>query len=725
MGDNWRQAGYIVNNRLLIKMHIASEPSFFMELIMKHRRSASLALVASLIASCGVANAQGFPSGQTQSLSSDSTSSFDASGKFGGGDPGFSSFSSASGGGFFGGLDPTGFTFITGVGGGSAAFSGLSAGSITQAATAGSRVSLIQPSFITPVDQNQLNGQGLQTLVDGPPKVQPGKTSMLADLSSVLPGVPGQVSEDTQAPESFSDIAKELEQRTGQILTGASLDTLMVNRTDENTNPFGGSKVTLVAECPSSEDISSLEMLYLDPRTNQYVHVQPSRNSEMRRDKETHSVAIDLDETSVPSTADLVSAVPKPILTASLDSPVLPFGDFIAVANDTHIIPGYLMREDKHNEVFVLSKNASGFYYANQPSVLLQGTLAPGMVTVCDTATLVGENDQGINVLNGKTLFMLGMEPFKAHVPAASLQIPADSSVVVEYDKASSESKIGVISQRDHEPTMVRSLIGRPLFLAPGRGVTLYQDLPGLKRFQLASKTGNHVVTKAMLRKMEEFTVKQAEELGSKKFAHVLKRRFANPTAEPRRVVADGRTLWNTSPVRLLCADQTIFSLENSNISLMTGQVFVHATNPISVKTEVAQLNAKSQADFNISYSTGSERIDVLSGPGLVDIRVGDETSSLNPGQEVVIASRPLSQKLLLPQDGIARRAFHQITVGNTKVSTCDFSIGTMLKNSTYLSYLRLPRNPIDDSLRDRLLKTACAVTFATSGKGTYFSSGH
>ena len=643
-------------------------------------------------------------------------------GGFGGGGFGGGGF---GGGGFGGGF--------AGAAGGLTAGSSLSAG-------------LFIPTLVTPVDQNQLSGAGLINIIKGPPipalaVIENGPGAH--QLSKAFRDLPLR-NPDLEPTSSFDEIASDLSQSAGHAyktdssepVSVLSLSTsseaglrLFAPRSDRSglpgSDPSGlplsGVPVTMTVQFQPSPGGVAPDLVYLNPATNSYVKVTGSTSvpESLKVDSEHGIIDVILDATSTPSIAALTSSVPRPIPTASLLPEDTRSAKYIATTNDATPLPGHLVRDVKHNEVFVISSKSSGFYYANHAAMLTQGILSQGLVTVCDTGALISERENEIAVINGRTLFIAGSEPFSARAPGVDLSTPADSTILVEYDKNASTATIALVAQRGSNAASVNTHIGRPIYLKSGKSISIYQELPVAKRIKLFTDAKVEVPMKAMFSRTENFDASDVQRGTDEKFAQVVKQIAENGTASPEKI--SQRKFNLNSPVRLFAAARTIFSLDKNLMSLQTGDMFVHTEGPMVLNTEVAELSAKSQSDVVVSYQPGRERVDVLTGPGMVKMEVNGRSCSLNPGQEVVASTRSFCQKALLPQDGIARRCFNTGKSGDTNVCTCDFAIATILKNSSYLKELRKPRNPVDGVLRERLLKTACAVTLATSGRGKYF----
>ncbi len=645
-----------------------------------------------------------------------------------GGDKGFTG--GQGGAAFFGGGSAGGNNFGNSFGGVDS-FNGAGNGSFNGGNLAGR---FIIPQTVTPVDQNQLNGAGLVRQVEAFQTIPlPGTEAdpALRELGMMLKGLP--VDLGNLEGSQFGQITAGLYTAAGVPQPQTNNEPFSVLSTTGSSSVdipefHSGADMTLTIQYQPTMDGAPPNLVFFDPNSAQYRPVTGStlQPNSIRIDNAHGIIEVSLDGTSYPSTSLLSGSLPKPRLTASLPWEFNPGQQFIAVANDASPspLPGYLARETSHNEVVVVNREMSGYYYSSAPSALPTSALSRGLATVCDGGALIAERPGNVSVLNGRVLFASGSDPFSLRAPGSKIQMPAGASILMEYNQSTSAAKLSLVAQKNDEAAVLDTSIGRPIYLKAGRSITVYQQLPLLNRLKLvpaAASAQADVPLKAMLSKLEPFNADDMRKSGaSEKFCRAVDRAIDSPSSEPERIARGGLSPYGT--VRVLAGPQTIFSVDRNQVALQAGDLFMHTTHQVVLKTDVAELNAKSQADVVVSYQPGRERVDVLSGPGHVNMVMGDKNCQLSPGQEMVATTQGLCQKLVMPRDGVARRQFTTLKSGNTDICTCDFAIVALLKNRPLLQYLTHPSNPMDQLLKERLLKTACAVNYATIGRGKYIS---
>lgn len=177
-----------------------------------------------------------------------------------------------------------------------------------------------------------------------------------------------------------------------------------------------------------------------------------------------------------------------------------------------------------------------------------------------------------------------------------------------------------------------------------------------------------------------------------------------------------------------------------TSIKFQRGEMFLHPLQALDIDCRFGKVRVKKGAFASVCQTESQLRVSAYTGPGDIEIIVtGRKTMSskhdenntrtikLNPGEELILSDRELTEDERMREDGIGRRKFvsHSVATAMTdlsaiRVTLCDFSIASALGSVPHLKCLSNPTADLERALNKKLLKTACVLSVVTGNRGAY-----
>ncbi len=177
----------------------------------------------------------------------------------------------------------------------------------------------------------------------------------------------------------------------------------------------------------------------------------------------------------------------------------------------------------------------------------------------------------------------------------------------------------------------------------------------------------------------------------------------------------------SSAPVRLLASDGTEFMVNtDGSMRIFAGWIFVHGPANTAITCAMGTAVFKQAADATIQKVEGYFRVGVCSGSNSVNLLFDQVKVPISMGEEVLLTDHDPSVEELQAGDGVLRRHLTKHPLKNQVVVLNDFSIFSLMYNGNHLSALRTPKNSVDRSTREHLLKNMAAIQFSTTDRGEY-----
>lgn len=362
---------------------------------------------------------------------------------------------------------------------------------------------------------------------------------------------------------------------------------------------------------------------------------------------------------------------------------------------------------------------------------------APGTVISTDDGRVVLHTGRFL-VLSGKAQLDVGMR-------LGTVRLSRDSSAVIEVRPGKPVRIMCTGGRAAPAKIRTRGRLGQVIWLRPGEELVISDRV---------MPADAHVPPDGIERRALPIAAEtRGLELGKNSFklAEFIKSEVKNPNtqmslacAPVRRLISNmvaaatitdpqfrihlppaspvARTTSGADPVHILASGGSEFSeLPDGSIALRKGSLFVHPSLDVTVKTELAQLQADKDSLFSVETDSGVSRIAAFSGPGDLHLIAGSRKFDLSPGQEVLITDHGPTQEETSPRDGIGRRRLTTTKVREDLFVSCaDVSIVTLINSAGHLRPLRQPSSSAEKRILERLVRTAAALDTTTRSRGPY-----
>jgi len=173
---------------------------------------------------------------------------------------------------------------------------------------------------------------------------------------------------------------------------------------------------------------------------------------------------------------------------------------------------------------------------------------------------------------------------------------------------------------------------------------------------------------------------------------------------------------------RILAEPGARFKLTGSDcVQIRDGSLCLRAPSNLIVDLTCGKALLRKGALAQIEATAGRVSVRALSGIGDVRVVAGQRSIILACGQEITLTDHPPTVADLSPDDGIGRRGIrvHEISPSLHAV-TSEFSIVTVIANTSRLTSLRRSIQPADRKLFQQLLRTAASVDMARRNRGAF-----
>lgn len=170
---------------------------------------------------------------------------------------------------------------------------------------------------------------------------------------------------------------------------------------------------------------------------------------------------------------------------------------------------------------------------------------------------------------------------------------------------------------------------------------------------------------------------------------------------------------------RVSASDDARYQDEGKQIKLESGGIMIENLDDRSVATELGSVEPRKRSLAFIRYRQGCEHVFALLGP--TTIRVHGRATTINAGEEAIIANHEPTYEGLLGADYIGRRRLrmNKLPEGES-LGLAEFSLVHAVEREPVLYRLLHSQDPHDKALRDRLIKTAAILNYVTAGHGQY-----
>lgn len=157
-------------------------------------------------------------------------------------------------------------------------------------------------------------------------------------------------------------------------------------------------------------------------------------------------------------------------------------------------------------------------------------------------------------------------------------------------------------------------------------------------------------------------------------------------------------------------------------LTMRSGEVFLHPVTDTTVRTAFGDLRVRKGAMLTVIASQHSARVANCGQTGEVLMNLPSVLRlSINSGEEVILSSASLTADEHLRADGVGRRNFRQVfSAKNLCVTSCEFSIVSLIGNANHLRALSHPESSVERKISSHMMKTAAALQMLTAGKGAY-----
>jgi hypothetical protein len=194
-----------------------------------------------------------------------------------------------------------------------------------------------------------------------------------------------------------------------------------------------------------------------------------------------------------------------------------------------------------------------------------------------------------------------------------------------------------------------------------------------------------------------------------------------NPSTVHMKPIAYVPEEGSDSPVHVLASQGSEFcSPEPGKIRVMQGSLFVECSQPQEIITDVRRIFTDKTATLGIELKGNVLRVKSCSMPGSVAVEAGLELMPLRAGHEITLCDRPLSKLDVSPPDGVGRRALQVYSDGHKYVALSEYSIGSLLKSTTYLRPLVAKQNGKHSPELASLMKIAAVADVLGAAHGHY-----
>ncbi|MBX9722948.1 MAG: hypothetical protein K2X81_16215, partial [Candidatus Obscuribacterales bacterium] len=158
-----------------------------------------------------------------------------------------------------------------------------------------------------------------------------------------------------------------------------------------------------------------------------------------------------------------------------------------------------------------------------------------------------------------------------------------------------------------------------------------------------------------------------------------------------------------------------------AELSFSRGEAFISPQIDTTIHTKYADVDARGGSLLAINLESNGLRVSNCGASNDVSIKIANKKINLSAGEEILISAEEIKHTHVSKADGVGRRGIkHYQFAEKLYVSTCEFSIFTMLSSTQHLQSLRHPNSAIERKIANRMLKMSSALETVTRYRGAF-----